>query len=600
MSKKVRLRFAPSPTGGLHLGGVRTVLYNYLFARRHGGDFILRIEDTDQSRYVEGAEQYILNCLSWCGLEPDEGPHKPGAHGPYRQSERKAQGLYQQYADQLIGDGHAYYAFDTPAELEEMRLKYKTAGNPSPQYNHDLRSKMKNSLSLEPAATQALLAAGTPYVIRIKVEPGQQVQFTDLIRGEVSFATDGVDDKVLLKADGMPTYHLAVVVDDYLMEITHAFRGEEWLPSAPVHILLWRHLFGEDKMPAWAHLPLILKPDGNGKLSKRDGDRLGFPVFAMNWTDPTTKETNKGFREMGFLPEAFLNLLAVLGWNDGTEQELYTLDELIEKFSLDRVHKGGAKFDFEKAKWFNHEWIRKVPVSRYKEQVVDMLQGLGVRPGLRPADPNIEVASPNMDKAAPDIDTPGQHISVASQNIASPSPNMDTADPDIDTASPNMDKSAPDMDTDEPDIDASDPNIDTPGQHINAPAPDIDKVLELVKDRCTLLTDFVQQTTYFFVAPGNDMDLSPVQPKWNAEKQLFFAELIRQLGFITQWEAPILEKEFKEMAAAAGIKPGDLLLPLRIMLVGGKYGPGVFDIAALLGRDQTVARIKHVLGLLPL
>ena len=515
MSKKVRLRFAPSPTGGLHLGGVRTVLYNYLFARQHGGDFILRIEDTDQGRLVEGAEQYILDCLSWCGLEPDEGPHKPGAYGPYRQSERKARGLYQQYADQLIRDGHAYYAFDTPAELEEMRAKYKTAENPSPQYSHVLRTKMKNSLSLEASETQALLAAGTPYVIRIKVDPGQQVQFTDLIRGEVSFSTDGVDDKVLLKADGMPTYHLAVVVDDFLMEITHAFRGEEWLPSAPVHILLWRHLFGEDKMPKWAHLPLILKPDGNGKLSKRDGDRLGFPVFAMNWTDPNTKETNKGFREMGFLPGSFLNMLAVLGWNDGSEQELFDLEELIKKFSLDRVHKGGAKFNFDKAKWFNHEWIKRLPVSRYKDQVVGLLKEVGVRPG-------------------------------GGDN-----------------------------------------------------GHDIDKILELVKDRCTLLTDFVQQASYFFVAPGNDMDLSPVQPKWNKEKQLFFAELIRQLGFINQWEAPILEKEFKEMAAAAAIKPGDLLLPLRTMLVGGKFGPGVFDIAALLGREETVARIRHVLSLLP-
>jgi glutamyl-tRNA synthetase len=341
------------------------------------------------------------------------------------------------------------------------------------------------------------------------------VQFTDLIRGEVSFSTDGVDDKVLLKADGMPTYHLAVVVDDFLMEITHAFRGEEWLPSAPVHILLWRHLFGEDKMPKWAHLPLILKPDGNGKLSKRDGDRLGFPVFAMNWTDPNTKETNKGFREMGFLPESFLNMLAVLGWNDGSEQELFDLEELIKKFSLDRVHKGGAKFNFDKAKWFNHEWIKRLPVSRYKDQVVGLLKEVGVRPG-------------------------------GGDN-----------------------------------------------------GHDIDKILELVKDRCTLLTDFVQQASYFFVAPGNDMDLSPVQPKWNKEKQLFFAELIRQLGFINQWEAPILEKEFKEMAAAAAIKPGDLLLPLRTMLVGGKFGPGVFDIAALLGREETVARIRHVLSLLP-
>ncbi|HEX9509300.1 MAG TPA: glutamate--tRNA ligase [Puia sp.] len=527
MSKKVRLRFAPSPTGGLHLGGVRTVLYNYLFARRHGGDFILRIEDTDQSRYVAGAEEYILDCLKWCGLEPDESPERPGAYGPYRQSERKAQGLYEKYAAQLVKQGQAYYAFDTPEELEEMRAKYKTSENPSPQYNHVLRKKMKNSLTLSPEEVQQLLAAGTPHVIRIKVNPGEDVGFTDLIRGEVHFSTTGLDDKVLLKADGMPTYHLAVVVDDRLMEITHAFRGEEWLPSAPVHILLWKYLFGLEHMPQWAHLPLILKPDGNGKLSKRDGDRLGFPVFAMNWTDPTSGETNKGFREIGFLPQAFINLLAVLGWNDGSGQELFTLEELVEKFALDRVHKGGAKFDFDKAKWFNHEWIKRLPVADYKDRVKDFFIGGGVRAGGtdQPKDTLLEAAISG--------------------------------------------------DNDEK----------------------FEKVLELVKDRCHLLSDFVQQASFFFTAPAT-IDTAAVQPKWNAEKQLFFAELVRQLGFIAPWEAPILEKEFKEMAAAAAIKPGDLLLPLRIMLVGGKFGPGVFDVAALLGKEETLHRIKHVLGLL--
>lgn len=509
MSKKVRLRFAPSPTGGLHLGGVRTVLYNYLFARRHGGDFILRIEDTDQSRYVPGAEAYILDCLKWCGLEPDESPERPGAYGPYRQSERKAQGLYEKYAAQLIKQGHAYYAFDTPEELEEMRAKYKTPDNPSPQYNHILRTKMKNSLTLSSDEVQQLLAAGTPHVIRIKIQPGEDIRFTDLIRGEVHFSTDGIDDKVLLKADGMPTYHLAVVVDDRLMEITHAFRGEEWLPSAPVHILLWRHLFGEQYMPHWAHLPLILKPDGNGKLSKRDGDRLGFPVFAMNWTDPNNNETTKGFREIGFLPEAFLNMLAMLGWNDGSGQELFTLEELTEKFALDRVHKGGAKFDYDKAKWFNHEWIKRQPVAHYKNQVKAFFINSGV-----------EIADEKFDK-----------------------------------------------------------------------------VLNLVKDRCTFLPDFVQQASFFFIAPTT-IDTAAILPKWSADKQLFFAELIRQFGFLPQWEAAILEKEFKEMAAAAAIKPGDLLMPLRVMLVGGKFGPGVFDIAALLGKEDTLRRIHHALGLL--
>ena len=514
MSKKVRLRFAPSPTGGLHLGGVRTVLYNYLFARQHHGDFILRIEDTDQSRYVPGAEEYILDCLAWCGLNPDESPLRPGSYGPYRQSERKAEGLYHQYAQQLVHQGHAYYAFDTPQELEEMRSRYKTAENPSPQYNHVLRTKMKNSLTLPAEEVQGLLDAGTPHVIRIKVMPGEDIHFTDLIRGEVSFSTNGVDDKVLLKADGMPTYHLAVVVDDHLMEITHAFRGEEWLPSAPVHILLWRHLFGEDKMPRWAHLPLILKPDGNGKLSKRDGDRLGFPVFAMNWKDPNTGETTKGFREMGFLSESFLNMLAMLGWNDGSGQELFTIEELIEKFSLERVHKGGAKFDFEKAKWFNHEWIKKLPAAHYQDQVQGYFQAAGI-------------------------------------------------------------------------------NTEKPG------APRLGSVLELVKDRCHLLTDFVQQSSFFFEAPDPAaIDLSPVRSKWNEAKQQFFIELINQLQFIKSWDALTLDKEFKEMAAAASIKPGDLLLPLRLMLVGGKFGPGVFDIAALLGPQETIHRISQVLALL--
>ena len=358
MSKKVRVRFAPSPTGGLHLGGVRTVLYNYLFARKHGGDFVLRIEDTDQSRYVAGAEDYIFNCLKWCGLEPDESPLKEGAYGPYRQSERKA--MYRQYAEQLVKQGHAYYAFDTPEELEKMRSDFKTEQNPSPQYDHTIRMKMRNSLTLSTEALQKLLVDNTRHVIRIKMPEHETISFTDMIRGEVSFDTSLVDDKVLLKADGMPTYHLAVVVDDFLMKISHAFRGEEWLPSAPVHILLWKYLFGLEAMPQWAHFPLILGP--SGKLSKRDGAKYGFPVFAMNWTDPKTSELTEGFKEKGFLPEAFINLLALLGWNDGTEQEIFSIEELIEKFSIERVHSAGAKFDYEKAKWFNHEsgvWSRE-------------------------------------------------------------------------------------------------------------------------------------------------------------------------------------------------------------------------------------------------
>lgn len=532
------------------------MLYNYLFARKHGGDFILRIEDTDQGRYVAGAEEYILDSLSWAGLEPDESPAKPGAHGPYRQSERKP--IYAKYAHQLVAAGHAYYAFDTPEELEAMREKYKTPENPSPQYNHTLRRKMRNSLHLDAAETETLLAAGTPYVIRIRLEPDHEVSFTDMIRGEVSFNTTGVDDKVLLKADGMPTYHLAVVVDDFLMEITHAFRGEEWLPSAPVHILLWQYLFGIDRMPHWAHLPLILKPDGNGKLSKRDGDRLGFPVFAMNWTDPRTNEPATGFRETGFLPEAFVNFLAMLGWNPGTAQEIFTLDELIEKFSMDRVHKGGAKFDYEKAKWFNHEWIKRLPASAYSAQVLPYfaLRGISIPPAdlARPA-------TANTPESLDDLLTPP---------LFSDAAGLPVPDPEI--------------------IDLA---YNQPGQ---APSR-FEKVLDLVKDRCHLLPDFVQQSAFFFQAPAT-IDLDAIRPKWTPAKTQFFVELIRQLELTTSFEPSALETNFKEMAAAASIKPGELLLPLRIMLVGGKFGPHVFDIAALLGREETIRRIRHTLQLL--
>ena len=504
MTKKVRVRFAPSPTGGLHLGGMRTVLYNYLFAKKNGGDFVLRIEDTDQSRYVAGAEEYIFNCLKWAGLEPDESPKHGGVYGPYRQSERKD--LYRQYAEQLVKDGHAYYAFDTPEELEKMRHDFKTEQNPSPQYDHNIRMKMRNSLTLSSDETKKLLDANIRHVIRIKMPEHETVSFTDIIRGEVSFETSLVDDKVLLKADGMPTYHLAVVVDDYLMKITHAFRGEEWLPSAPVHILIWKYLFGLNEMPQWAHLPLILGP--NGKLSKRDGAKYGFPVFTMNWTDPKTKELTEGFKEKGFLPEAFINLLALLGWNDGTEQEIFSKEQLIEKFSIERVHSGGAKFDYEKAKWFNHEWVKKLKVESLRLKVIEVLR---------------------------------------EKNIA-----------DVDDSI-------------------------------------LDKVIGLVKDRCTLLTDFYDQSYFFFKSPDK-WDVDAVKPKWSEAKKLFFAEVIRNYELNNDWTTTTLEKNFKEIAAVNEIKPGEVLLPLRIMLVGGKFGPGVFDIAEIIGKEETIIRIKKALA----
>ena len=508
MSKKVRVRFAPSPTGGLHLGGVRTVLFNYLFAKKNAGDFIVRVEDTDQTRFVEGAEAYIFECLKWCGLEPDESVLHGGAFAPYRQSERKE--IYRKYANKLVEEGHAYYAFDTPVELEAMREKLKATGSNSLQYDYSIRMEMNNSLRLLPAETQALLDNGTPYVIRIKINPNEFVNFTDMIRGDIEIDTNNVDDKVLLKADGMPTYHLAVVVDDYLMQISHAFRGEEWMPSAAVHILLWKYLFGLDAMPQWAHLPLILKPDGNGKLSKRDGDRLGFPVYAMDWQDPISKEITNGFKELGFLPEAFINLLAVLGWNDGTEQEIFSLEELIEKFSMERVHKGGAKFDFEKAKWFNHEWIKKLPAASLRLKVKQQLEAA--------------------------------EIAIADDIL-------------------------------------------------------LDKVIELVKERCTLLTDFVQQAGFFFKDPAS-IDIAAIKPKWDDKKQLFFIELLKAYQINSNWDMLDLENGFKEIAAASQLKPGELMLPFRIMLVGGKFGPGVFDIAETIGKEATLNRIEHTLSLL--
>lgn len=499
MEKKVRVRFAPSPTGGLHLGGVRTALFNYLFAKKHNGTFILRVEDTDQTRFVEGAEEYIVSCLAWCGIQADESPQVGGEYAPYRQSERKS--TYKQYAEQLINDGFAYYAFDTPEELDVKRKEI-----PNFLYGQTSRMGMRNSLTLSSEEVDALLKNNTPHVVRIKMPENEHVSFVDMIRGLVSFDTNLVDDKVLLKADGMPTYHLAVVADDRAMKISHIFRGEEWLPSAPVHILLWKYLGWEDEMPNWAHLPLILKPDGNGKLSKRDGDRLGFPVYAQNWTDPKTGDMTKGFRELGFMPEAFVNLLAMLGWNDGTDQELFSMAELIDKFSVERISKAGAKFDFEKAKWYNHEWIKHTDAADLLDIVKQEFSAKG--------------------------------------------------------------------------IDLTDDNFAL-------------KVIGLIKDRCNLLTDFVAQSEYFFKAPV-EYDLPAVKSKWTAEKADFFNAYLPAIedGFTTLE----LEEKFKSLATEHNLKPGELMLPFRIMLVGGKFGPGVFDIAVTLGSAETKERILAALA----
>lgn len=358
MEREVRVRFAPSPTGALHIGGVRTALYNYLFAKKQGGKMILRIEDTDQNRFVPGAEEYIMESLEWAGIKPDEGVREGGPYGPYRQSERKA--LYMEYALKLINEGNAYYAFDSPEELDAMRDKLKAAKVDTPQYNSITRATMKNSLTLPEEEVKRRLSSGEPYVIRLKVPRKEEVRLNDLIRGWVMVHSSVMDDKVIMKSDGMPTYHLANIVDDHLMKITHVIRGEEWLPSAPLHVLLYRFLGWEDTMPQFAHLPLLLKPDGNGKLSKRDAEKHGFPIFPLEWKDPNTGEEVMGFREQGYLSDAFINFLSFLGWNPGTEQEIFSIDELIESFSIERIGKSGAKFDINKANWYNQQYLKKM------------------------------------------------------------------------------------------------------------------------------------------------------------------------------------------------------------------------------------------------
>ncbi|MBX0291914.1 glutamate--tRNA ligase [Hymenobacter sp. HSC-4F20] len=380
MEREVRVRFAPSPTGPLHIGGVRTALYNYLLARKLGGKMLLRIEDTDQNRFVPGAEDYIRQSLEWCGIELDESPWNGGPHAPYRQSERKP--MYRQYAQQLIDSGYAYYAFDTPEELDAMRARLTAAKVPNPQYNSITRAQMRNSLTLPAEEVKQLLEGGEQYVIRLKVPRKEEVRFNDLIRGWVVVHSSSIDDKVLMKSDGMPTYHLANIVDDHLMEITHVIRGEEWLPSAPLHVLLYRYLGWEDTMPQFAHLPLLLKPDGTGKLSKRDGDRLGFPVFPLEWhgKDAETGEptVSSGYRESGYLPEAFINFLAFLGWNPGSQQELFTMPELIEAFSIERVSKSPARFDQNKVRWYNEQYLRAKPDAELAQYLTASLQGQGM------------------------------------------------------------------------------------------------------------------------------------------------------------------------------------------------------------------------------
>jgi glutamyl-tRNA synthetase len=507
MSREVRVRFAPSPTGPLHLGGVRTALYNYLFAKKHGGKCILRIEDTDQGRFVPGAEDYIVNSLTWVGVSFDEGVHVGGPDEPYRQSERKE--MYRQYAELLIEKGYAYYAFDSSEELDSIREKMKASGNSTWQYNNITRVNMKNSLTLPADEVKRRLDAGEAYVIRIKIPRNEEIRLTDIIRGVVVVNSNNVDDKVLFKSDGMPTYHLANVVDDYLMRISHVIRGEEWLPSAPLHVLLYRYLGWEDVMPEFAHLPLILKPDGNGKLSKRDGDRLGFPVFPLEWKDPFTGEISSGYREGGWFPEAVVNLVALLGWHPADNKEVFTMDELIEGFSLDRVSKSGAKFDVEKAKWFNQHYLRLQSDASLAALIKPMVEADGIK--------------------------------------------------------------------------VSDVLLE--------------KVVAAQKDRAVYTRDIYNEGKFFFNAPsGFDSEL--IQKKWKDGSSDLVQQLIPVLESIPDFESATIESSIKKYLEENKIGIGAVMPLIRILLTGGLTGPAVFDIAAILGKEETIKRIKDGVGMI--
>ena len=501
---EVRVRFAPSPTGPLHIGGVRTALYNYLFAKNKGGKMILRIEDTDQARFVEGAEKYIIESLKWCGIEFDESIVAGGDFGPYKQSERKD--LYLPYAEQLIKDGFAYYAFDTTEELTAMRERMKAAGVPSPQYNAVTRTSMQNSLALSEDEVKIRMDAGETYVIRIKMPRNEEVKLNDIIRGWVVVNTNNMDDKVIFKSDGMPTYHLANIVDDYMMKISHVIRGEEWLPSAPLHVLLYRYLGWEDAMPQFAHLPLILKPDGNGKLSKRDGDRLGFPVFPTQWMNPETKEISSGYRESGYISEAFINMLSFLGWNPGTTQEIFTMKGLIEAFSLERVGKAGAKFDFDKTRWFNQQYLR----LKSKEALAQDLQIILKENGVEAEDNFVET------------------------------------------------------------------------------------VCEQLKERATFVKDMWEEGKYYFSAP-NRYDEKTIRKKWKEDTPKYVSELKDKLSLLSDFSSENIEVEFKKYLEENELGMGRLLPAFRVCLTGLGMGPSLFDIASLLGKEETIKRMETAL-----
>lgn len=500
MERKVRVRFAPSPTGPLHMGGVRTALYNYLFAKKHGGDFILRIEDTDQTRFVPGAEDYIIESLQWCGIMPNEGQGIGGEYGPYKQSERKEAGMYRPYAMQLVENGHAYYAFDTPEDLDNMREMAKKAKMPNWQYNSITRGSMKNSISLSEDEVKAKLDAGEPYTIRIKMPRNEDVRFHDVIRGWVTVNTNNLDDKVIFKSDGMPTYHLANIVDDHLMKISHVIRGEEWLPSAPLHVLLYRYLGWEETMPLFAHLPLLLKPDGNGKLSKRDGDRLGFPVFPLEWKDPVSGEISSGYREKGYFAESFINMLAFLGWNPGTPQEIFSLDELVEAFTLERVSKSGAKFDPDKTKWFNQHYLRAKSDTELAKLLAEKIDG----------DYSLEFLA---------------------------------------------------------------------------------GVAGLMKERASFVDEMLEGK-YFFEKP-QEFDEKTVRKKWKENTAENMQELITVFEGVSDWKSETLETAFKDFLTSKELGMGAVLPNFRLLVTGLGMGPSMFAICELLGKEETLTRMKE-------
>lgn len=501
--RKVRVRFAPSPTGALHIGGVRTALYNYLFARQHGGDFVFRIEDTDSNRFVPGAEEYIIESFRWLGIKFDEGVSFGGEHGPYRQSERRA--IYRKYVDQLLDAGKAYIAFDTPDELEAKRQEIKNF-----QYDAHTRMMMRNSLTLPAEEVERLIADGNQYVVRFKIEPGEDVHVNDMIRGDVVIKSDILDDKVLYKsADELPTYHLANIVDDHLMEISHVIRGEEWLPSAPLHVLLYRAFGWEYTMPRFAHLPLLLKPDGKGKLSKRDGDRLGFPVFPLEWHDPKTGEVSNGFREQGYFPEAVINFLALLGWNPGTEQEMFTLDELVEQFDITKCSKAGARFDYQKGIWFNHEYILRKSNEEISKLFAPIVAGNGI--------------DESMER--------------------------------------------------------------------------ITKVVSMMKDRVSFVKELWPLCSFFFIPP-TEYDEKTVRKRWKENSAQVMGELAEVLEGIDDFSLENQEHIVMAWVESKGYKLGDVMNAFRLTLVGEGKGPGMFDISAFLGKEETLRRLRRAIEVL--